>query len=290
MKEVRPGAWFVEGENRGRYPFAHSFYLEGGEQNLLVDTGAGKVLEKLVDKTDQVFLSHYHRDHVKANHLFEGALFCIHTEDAPGVESKEGFYSLSGLNQIDIETYWKVVGQSGFSATKISRYLNDGDIFELGRIRLEVLHLPGHTPGHCGILIEEYGLVYASDIDLTSFGPWYGNPSSDLDLFRRSIDRVRKLDPEVLITGHNEPVTEKIKEKLDSYEAVLDHRDEAIMAFLKQEPAGIEEITSQEIIYRRHNGLESLRYFEKSMIRKHLESLRKRGALVENEEGLFAAI
>ncbi len=290
MIEVRPGAWFVEGENRGRYPFAHCFYLEGGEQNLLVDTGAGKVLEKLVGKTDQVVLSHYHRDHVKANPLFNGALFSIHTDDAPGVESKEGFYSLSGLDQIDIETYWKVVGQSGFSATKISRYLKDGDIFELGRIKLEVLHLPGHTPGHCGFLIEQYGLVYASDIDLTSFGPWYGNPSSDLDLFRRSIDRVRKLDPEILITGHSEPVTEKIKEKLDSYESVLDHRDEAIMAFLKQEPAGIEEITSQEIIYRRHNGLESLRYFERSMIRKHLESLQKRGALAENEAGLFVAV
>jgi glyoxylase-like metal-dependent hydrolase (beta-lactamase superfamily II) len=290
VHEVRPGIWFVEGENRGRYPYAHSLYLDGGAGNLLVDTGAGQALENLTGRVDEVVLTHYHRDHVKANHLFKGASFSVHTADAPGVESREGFYRLSGLDQIDLEAYWKMVGQIDFTAVEVDRYLGDGDSFDLGKVRLKVLHLPGHTPGHSGFLIEQYGLIYSSDIDLTSFGPWYGNPSSDLDAFRQSIKRVRDLEPELLITSHSSPVTEQINEKLTAYGAVLDQRDEAILGFLKQQPAGIEEIVSQQIIYRNHNGQEALRYFEKSMIMKHLESLQKRALLTETAEGLFEAL
>lgn len=290
MYEVRPGIWFVEGENRGRYPYAHSLFFDGGEGNLLVDTGAGQALESLAGRVDEVVLTHYHRDHVKANHLFKGASFSVHAADAPGVESREGFYRLSGLDQIDLEAYWKMVGQINFTAVKVDRYLGDGDIFDLGKVRLKVLHLPGHTPGHSGFLIEQYGLIYASDIDLTSFGPWYGNPSSDLDAFRHSIKRVRDLEPELLITAHSSPVKEQINEKLIAYGAVLDQRDAAILDFIKQKPAGIEEIVSQQIIYRNHNGQEALRYFEKSMIMKHLESLQKRALLTETAEGLFEAL
>jgi len=101
VREIRPGIWFIEGENRGRYPFAHSLYVDG-EEKILIDTGAGEMLEELSGITGQVVLSHYHRDHVTRNYLFNNAKFFIHRDDAPGVESAEGFYRLSGLNQVDL--------------------------------------------------------------------------------------------------------------------------------------------------------------------------------------------
>ena len=289
MKEIRPGVWFVEAENKGRYPYAHSLYLEG-EENLLIDTGAGSVLVELAAKTEQVVLSHYHRDHVTFNYLFSGASFSIHREDAPGVESLEGFLRLSGLGQVGIEAYWKMVRQIDFSATEVDRYHDDGDYFDLGRLKVRVLHCPGHTPGHCGFLVEEYNLIYASDIDLTAFGPWYGNPSSDPDQFRLSIRRLRDLKPELLVTSHNTPVANKIDQKLAAYEAVLDQRDEAILAVLKEKPATLEQLAAKKIIYRRHFGQEILRFFEKSMISKHLESLLKREMIARSEEGFFVVL
>lgn len=282
MLEVKPGIWFIEGENGGRYPYAHSLYLEG-DDNILIDTGAGARLETLAEKTGKVLLTHYHRDHVTLNPVFNKSSFAIHEKDAPGVESIEGFYLLSGLDRVDIEAYWKMVRQSGFASTKITHYLEDGDVIENGRFTIKTLHFPGHTAGHCGFLVEEYELIFSADIDLTSFGPWYGNTTSDPDQFRGSIRRLRSLSPKMLITGHSKPTSRKISEKLIAYESVLDQRDQKIVDELKIQPSTIEQLASRKIIYRRHNGQDVLLFFEKSMIEKHLNSLINKGIVKEYE-------
>ncbi len=289
MKEVRPGVWFVEADKRGRYPYAHCLYVKG-EENLLIDTGAGPFLEELAGKTRQVVLSHYHRDHVSYNHFFKGASFSIHEKDLKGVESLDSFLQFSGLGQIDIQSYWDMVSQSKFRATKIDHTFKEGDVFDLGDLKLKVLHLPGHTPGHCGFLIEKYNLIFAADIDLTDFGPWYGNATSDLEQFRASIKRLQELGPELIITGHSPPVEDKIKERLINYEAVIDQRDLDILTALRKQPASLEELSAKSIIYRRHYGLEVLLFFERQMVRQHLESLLKRRLIIKTGEGCYEAL
>ena len=89
MEEIRPGVWIIYGENKGRFPFAHSLYLQG-KRRVLIDTGAGKSLEKLAGRVDHVCLSHFHRDHVAGNALFADASFRSILA-TPGVDSVEGF-------------------------------------------------------------------------------------------------------------------------------------------------------------------------------------------------------
>lgn len=289
MEEIREGVWFVAAENRGKYPFSNTLHLEG-QKNILIDTGAGSLLKDLSTKTDQVVLSHYHRDHVKYNHFFKAASFSINSADAPGIESREGFYRLSGLDSVNVQAYWNMVGQSGFAPTKIDTYINDGDYIEHDRFKIRVLHLPGHTPGHCGFLIEDYNLVFAADIDLNRFGPWYGNPSSDLEQFRHSINRLRSLKPELIITGHSKPTLENIDQKLADYAAIIDQREEAIIEHLRKQPCTLDQLVDQKIIYRRQYEQTALRYFEKNMIHKHLENLLKRGIAAKKEQGLYEAL
>ncbi len=289
MKEIKPGVHFIKAENRGRYPYSNSLFLQGKE-NLLIDTGAGSFLKEISGKTEQVVLSHYHRDHVTFNHLFKEAAFSIHEDDAAGVESMAGFLNLSGLDQVDIKSSWKIVKQNVFPATKIDFRLRDGDYFDLGQLKVKVLHLPGHTPGHCGFLIENYNMVYASDIDLTRFGPWYGNASSDLNKFLESIRRLRGLKPQILITGHSLPTTENIDQKLGKFENIIEQRDEAIIAAIKERPATLKGLAHKNIIYHRHFGQEVLLFFEREMIRKHLESLLDKGMVTKTEDGCYEAL
>jgi len=287
--EVRPGIWFIAGENGGRYPYAHSLYIEG-DNNILIDTGAGAGLKQLTEKTSHVLLTHYHRDHVTLNPLFHKASFAIHGNDAPGVESLEGFYQLSGLDRVDLEAYWKMVRQSGFVATKIDHYLDDGDVIDTGRFKIKALHLPGHTSGHCGFLLEDYEIVYAADIDLTSFGPWYGNIKSDPDQFRQSIKRLLSLKPKLLLTGHSRPITKRISEKLSLYESVLDQREEIIINELKESPLTVEQLAEKNIIYRNHNGRKILFFFEKVMLNKHLQSLAHRGVVAKLDDQRYVPV
>ncbi|HSW36720.1 MAG TPA: MBL fold metallo-hydrolase [Candidatus Limnocylindrales bacterium] len=289
MIQIKEGIWFIEAEFRGRFPYAHALYI-GGNQRLLIDTGAGLILEKLSGKVDRVLLSHYHRDHVSGNHLFPDVSFSIHEKDAPGVESVESFYQLSGLGKYDFASPWRMEKLFSFNSTQVDHYLSDNERIALGKINLTVLHLPGHTPGHCAFLIEEYGIVFAADIDLTSFGPWYGNPSSDLENFRLSIRRLRDLKPTMLITSHSMPTSDRIDQQLAIYGSALEQRDEALLKLLRERPRTLEQITAKKIIYRNHDSKSVFRFFEENMIRKHLESFEKEGLVRRTEAGCYEVL
>lgn len=290
MEEIRPGVWIVHGENRGRFPFAHSLYLEG-KQRALIDTGAGRDLQQLVGRVDRVILSHYHRDHVSANSLFGGATFSIHPLDAPGVISAEGFYRLTGLRAFD-ESYWATLNQKGFSATPVAEEHEDGDRIELGGLTLKVVHTPGHTPGHCAFLLEEHGLLFAADIDLSAFGPWYGNDSSDLEQLQKSIEKVRALNARMVVTSHSRPVQQGIDAKLEQYSAIIEQRHELLCGLLHQKEMTLEQLIDLKPIYKHHPEPEPVyRFFEGNMLRKHLSILQSKGQ-VEYLEGekLYRAI
>lgn len=283
MEEIRPGVSIIYGENKGRFPYAHSLYLEG-ERCALIDTGAGEALQQLSGRVDAVYLSHYHRDHVAGNSLFAGASFFIHSLDAPGVTSEEGFYRLSGLGEIG-KPYWSTLKQKGFTATSLTGELGDGETINLGGLTLQVIHTPGHTPGHCAFLVEEYALVFTADIDLSSFGPWYGNLTSNLEHFQESVQKVRSLNAQLLISSHSQPVTEHIDQKLEKYGAIIEQRHEIVYRLLRQKAMTLEQLIDLKPIYRRHpDPAPVYRFFEGNMLRQHLAVLQSRGLVHYSEE------
>lgn len=290
MEEIRPGVWIIYAENNGRFPFAHSLYL-AGERPVLIDTGAGRGLLQLAGKVDHVYLSHYHRDHVRANDLFVGASFSIHPQDAPGVASAEGFHRLTGLDGSG-GSYWETFNQKGFTAVPLTGEHDEGDRADLGGgLTLRVVHTPGHTPGHCAFLVEEYGLIFTADIDLSAFGPWYGNSASNLEHFQESVQKLRSLNPSLLVTSHSPPVREDIDGKLEKYGAVIEERHELVYSLLRREAMKLEQLIDLKPIYGRHREPAAVyRYFEGRMLLQHLEVLRGR-RLVDyaEEEALYRA-
>ena len=73
--EIIPGLSLVPAENKGRFPFAHSFLVEGAT-SALIDTGCGmSAIDELKRerKIDCVIASHSHPDHTALNWRFDGA-------------------------------------------------------------------------------------------------------------------------------------------------------------------------------------------------------------------------
>ena len=57
--------------------------------------------------------------------------------------------------------------QMGFPAGKSftpDRWLQDGDTVQVGKMELEVIHCPGHTPGHLVFFQREQGLAFVGDV------------------------------------------------------------------------------------------------------------------------------
>ena len=102
----------------------------------------------------------------------------------------------------------------------------DGHVFDLGGgVTVEAVHLPGHTRGHRGFRIDN--VFFLSDIDLTGFGPYYGDVWSDLDDFEDSLVKVRDEEAEFYVTFHHKGVIEgrdAFVELLDGFHAVIGRR------------------------------------------------------------------
>jgi glyoxylase-like metal-dependent hydrolase (beta-lactamase superfamily II) len=87
-----------------------------------------------------------------------------------------------------------------------------------------VLYCPGHSAGHCCFEIPEEHLIFFSDIDLTSFGPWYGGLDSDIRAFEQSIKDLIAKSPKTVITSHKGIFTDEISEKLYKYLKTIKER------------------------------------------------------------------
>ncbi len=92
--------------------------------------------------------------------------------------------------------------------------LSDGRVLDIAGLSLEVLHTPGHTPGHCCFYVEREGLLFSGDLLFAgSVGRW-DLPGGDLPTLMASMTaRVLPLpaDTEVL-PGHG-PATTLARER-----------------------------------------------------------------------------
>src|SRR5262249_58223122 len=82
--------------------------------------------------------------------------------------------------------------------------------------RVEATHAPGHTRGHCFFRMLPDDVVYLADVDLSSFGPHYGDAWSELEDFERTLAAARALEARHYATFHHIGV-------LDGPAAFLEH-------------------------------------------------------------------
>ena len=83
------------------------------------------------------------------------------------------------------------------------RILHDGDFLNLGGREIQVVHTPGHSPGHCCFYEPERNYLYSGDLiykgNLDAF-----YPTTDPQLFYQSIRRIRKYNIKKILPGHHQ--------------------------------------------------------------------------------------
>jgi glyoxylase-like metal-dependent hydrolase (beta-lactamase superfamily II) len=143
---------------------------------------------------------------------------------------------------------------------------------------IKAVALPGHTQGHSGVYFENASLTLITDIDLTDFGPWYGNTVSDIDDFLASIDKVRRLDSRYFVTSHSTRIytRDELLPLLDKFAAHVLRRERALQELLSAKgTVSLDEIATYGIIYPRNSlaNNPALLFFEKKMLEKHLKRM-----------------
>ena len=293
MEEKRFGPIrFIPGINRGKYPYCHSLYIEGAK--ILIDPASDRErLKKLRDEegVEQVWLSHWHEDHFKDLDLFDDLPLGIHPLDAPPLADVESF-----LDAYDIETpafreSWRSIVTDMFHfRPRVPQIALEEGSRDLGGLTVEILHTPGHTPGHLCFYFKEAGVLFLGDYDLTPFGPWYGDRDSSIAATIESVRKLEKRPAQTWLTCHETGIFEEQPGHLWSdYLEVINKRENKLLEFLIA-PRTREDIITAWIVYRKEREpVDFYRFAEWAIIKKHLDALIETGRIAF-EEGRYIKI
>ena len=169
------------GQKSGKYPQGNSVLVRGGEETVVIDPSLGLVARgEGAVHADRILNSHCHEDHVAGNFLFPDAPCHLHEADLPGIQSLDAMEAIFGYPE-PIKTPWRqgLVERFHFAPRPDALAYKDGDVFDLGGgVTIRAIHAPGHTRGHCLFHVEPDDVLFLGDIDLSSFGPYYGDARS----------------------------------------------------------------------------------------------------------------
>ncbi|MDQ1424851.1 MAG: hypothetical protein QOD72_2349 [Acidimicrobiaceae bacterium] len=281
----------LPGPGNGVYPSGNTLLVRGTSESVLIDPSVTIVARGAPIPVDAIINSHSHEDHVAGNGVFPLATVHVHVADLPGVQSLQGLMDVYGL-PLDHPFAQTVVDEFHYTSRPDARGFTDGHIFDLGGgTTVEAVHLPGHTRGHSGFRIDR-DVFFLSDIDLTGFGPYYGDVWSDLDDFEASLVKVRDVDAAWYVTFHQKGVIEGRAEflrLLDAFHAVIDRRHRLMLEFLA-EPHAIDDMVVHRFIYRPHVDHSFVNVVERRSAELHVQRMLTRDEVVEVEPGLLQAI
>jgi glyoxylase-like metal-dependent hydrolase (beta-lactamase superfamily II) len=289
MKELAPGLYHVPGRNKSRFPYCACLYAAGRRARVLIDAGMGASRLAPVQEAgiDRLFFTHCHIDHRLTRREIPNVPASCHPLEAPYFCDQKRFLDDLGFSRGGLELEWMYESDGRLFAMAVSPDLADDAPIDIGGLTLQPLLTPGHSPGHLSFYIPEYELVFTGDIDLTSFGPFYGHDVADIKAIEASADRLKALGAKTVVTGHGGVFTSGIQGRFDAFKAVIEKRHQAILNLLER-PRRLFEIVGRGVIFSRipEEGPYRIinRWFEQVHIEKHLDLLQEAGLVRQDPE------
>ena len=266
IEEVQPRIYRIP-SILGPRRFAQ-WLVVGDERMLLVDSGIdGTIAEHVTpalaelgrrpDEITDVVITHADVDHYGGNselrRVAPRARIRASQHDRGWLErwdvigrERYGWYRGYGLDYD--EATWEWLRNAAGPDTSLDGTVDDGETLDLGGITVEIVALPGHSPGHLGVAHRESGTAIVMDavlerglytVDDEIVGP---PPYSDVRAYRGTVARLRELRPQRLGTSHYAPIEGEaaVTRFLDATDGFVDDLDALVRSELGPEPRPLE--------------------------------------------------
>lgn len=191
-------------------PIQTSIYVLGCHQSkeaVIIDGGgnARGLMEAIDEKgweLTAIWQTHAHVDHVAGlNDLRElsDAPILLHRDEQPIYDAAVQQGMMFGFNIEPLPT--------------VDKYVEDGEIINVGEVEAKVMLLPGHSPGHVAFYVEEEGLFFGGDVVFQGSVGRVDLPGCDPQAMKRSLETVKQLPEETMILPGHGPTTTVEREK-----------------------------------------------------------------------------
>lgn len=279
--------------SNGKYPDGNQVLIRGTHTRAAFDTPiVSNYIGSEFDATELVVMGHVHEDHMAGLHRLPGAEVYVHEADLAAARSWEGLVAHFGMTSEEhIAQSLDNLQRNFFYAPRPdAQGYQDGMAWDLGQSTVRAFHMPGHTAGHSVLLVEPEGVLFIGDIDLTGFGPYYGDACSSLGDFRRSLRRLVDIPAKVWVTSHHRGVytdREHFLHDLGVFAAKIDEREQRLLALLGQSAMTLEQLVRQRLLYPPGFNANWVDAAEARTIQQHLAELLADGRVTLNEQGNY---
>ncbi|MGD8228905.1 MAG: MBL fold metallo-hydrolase [Desulfobacteraceae bacterium] len=303
LKMIRPGSSF--------WPESANVYLfRDGDGISLFDVGCGNMapvdrlfsaLEGLGWKSKpvkQIVLSHVHPDHSGALEILLNEVMperiILHKQDLPYALEPEkltlsfdialckGQFSAMGHEvpkgskgpEFELIPYFKALGCST-CPVKPTKTVLEGDLIHIGDYHFQILHTPGHAPGHMSLYDSDRRVLLAGDI-VGEMVAWYTPSSGGAAMYLESLEKVEALDIDLVLPSHGDVIQDS-KNGIRRIKDRILERDKGILEALQSGQKSFGELLN--IFF----PLPTVQFFPGiPILESHLRKLKKEGKIKES--------
>lgn len=185
------------------------YLVVGSERCLLVDTGVGLVdfkplLKQYVGSKELIALvTHFHFDHFEGSRNFDTIL-------ANKINLKNKDVGLKYLHKKDFSQNNGLPDNNFLINEEKFLQIKEGEIIDLGDFKFKVIFTPGHDETSICLFEKEKRILFSGDL-IYDGKLYFDFEDSDVSEYANSLKKVLKLEPRIILGGHNRLIKKEIK-------------------------------------------------------------------------------
>ena len=247
-----------------------------------------------------VVLTHAHPDHMGAlANVLErsGSRVLIHEQDKPqlmdparlsltfdidlAVDMSRESPDPEKYVDFSLDGFFNIFG-CPMSSGPAAETMAAGDEIVLGGAAYEVIHTPGHSPGHVSLFSRERSILFSGDL----VGPspaWYNPACGGVSAYLESLDKLSARPANLMPPSHG-PVIDNPPEAVERIRSKLLRRENLLLGALEQGPMTFWEL-NQALFPAEH-----IQFFPGvGIVESHLQKLEQEGRAIRKDGLVYRA-